>query len=239
MYGLNKAEGLDALGRKARPCRKCGDPIALIETPAGKRMPVDVGAPQLRLVVGGAGDVVETVWVYTSHFETCTQWRKSPAKNGREPAEETKPPAPPEASIDAPEVVMPGPDPPGASAPRLKPRNAAPEVDEDADPNAWRESVRAKSSKAIHARLAALAARHDLHRGWLGRPIHDLGYQISGLRRGDAQWSHVSVRALKALHRVIDALSQLPDRAAVEAAMGAHMRDAGLEYVPHKMMGET
>ena len=67
-------------------CRRCGRPIRWIDTPAGKKMPVDAASRNVRelpgarevfvlasgkVIHGEQNDSPESVRGWTSHFATC------------------------------------------------------------------------------------------------------------------------------------------------------------------------
>jgi len=61
---------------KSRPCKKCGRPIGFVETPDGKKMPVDVTPIRVYMPDGFGG--ADLRYGYSSHFDSCTVPRPAP-----------------------------------------------------------------------------------------------------------------------------------------------------------------
>lgn len=65
----------------ASTCRGCGRPIVWIETPDGKRIPLDPKPPVYRVTSDGRGERDRLCMV--SHFATCPQASDFSASNRR------------------------------------------------------------------------------------------------------------------------------------------------------------
>lgn len=120
-----------------RPCRKCSAEIGFLETSksrieraedpdlAPKMMPVDV-KPELRYTAAG-----EAVWVYTSHFVTCTsaaEVRRDMIEHGKVLPSAKPPAAPARAPGEDDDLELPlgptdyaFPDPAPAATPEKPP----------------------------------------------------------------------------------------------------------------------